>query len=435
MEQLLYYVWKHKMFPPGQLFTACGQAVEVIDSGLRNDNSGPDFFNAKVCIDGTMWVGNVEIHDRAADWYVHGHDKDKAYDNVVLHVVGQTGADTMTSGGRRVPQLRLDVPEEVARNYRELLTEEHYPPCYRLIPQLPRITAHGWLGRLQAERLERKTVDIERRVERCGGCWESALFVTMARNYGFGVNGDAFEAWAYNIPLQAAAHHRDDIFQIEALFMGQAGLLDINTVPSRYREAALGEGYFEELRREYAFLAHKFGLKPIDAGLWRFLRLRPQNFPYIRISQLASLYHSRRSDLSRLMECGDAGRMRELLHTNVTPYWETHYVFGSEGSRRSKSVSSFSLDVVIINTVAPMLFAYGRHRHDGQLCERALGLLAQLRPENNAVVRSWRQCGLEAENAGDTQALIQLKNEYCDKKDCLRCRIGYFFLNSLRKKN
>lgn len=435
MEQLLHYVWKHRMFPLKPLATTCGQTVEVIDPGLGNSNAGPDFFNAKVRIGGTLWVGNVEIHDKAAGWYAHGHDKDSRYDSVVLHVVGETGTDTVTSSGRTVPQMQLTVPENVIRNYRELLTEEHYPPCYRVVPKLNRLTVHSWLNSLQAERLERKTADIMRRVELCGGCWESALFVTMARNYGFGVNGDAFEVWARNIPLQSAAHHRDDLLQTEAFFMGQAGLLEPQTIPERYREEALKEGYFDRLRSEYRFLANKFGLRPIDAGLWMFLRLRPQNFPHIRISQLAALYHSRRSDLSRIVECTDAGRMKELLSTKVTPYWETHYTFGSTSCRTRKSISSSSLDLIIINTVAPMLFAYGRHRHDERLCDRAFDLLGQLRAENNRIVRSWKQCGLEAENAGDTQALIQLKNEYCDRKDCLRCRIGYEYFKKLRMKS
>lgn len=432
MEQLLHYVWKHKMFPLKPLTTTDGQAVEVIDTGLYNTNAGPDFFNAKVRIGGTLWAGNIEIHDRAADWYAHGHDKDNNYDNVVLHVVGETDAGTFTCNGRKIPQMHLDVPSDIVCNYRELLAEERYPPCYRIIPHLSRLTVHSWMNSLQAERLERKTEDIKRRVELCDGSWESALFVTMARNYGFGINGDAFEAWARNVPLQSAAHHRDDVFQIEALFMGQAGLLEPETIPAQYREDAFKEGYFDRLRNEYGFLAHKFGLKYMDSGLWRFMRLRPQNFPHIRISQLANLYHSRRSDLSRLAECAGAEQMRNLLHTCVTPYWETHYTFGSTSCKTRKSISMASLDLIIINTVVPMLFAYGRYRHDESLCGRAAGILCQLRAENNHIIRSWQQCGIKVENAGDSQALIQLKNEYCDKKDCLRCRIGYEYLKKYK---
>ena len=416
------------MFPLKPLQTDKGESVEVIDCGLSNSNAGPDFFNAKVRIDGTVWVGNVEIHDNADDWYRHGHDKDRAYDNVVLHVVGKTGRDTMTSSGRMVPQMQLDVPQYIIDNYRKLLSTDHYPPCYTLIPNLDRITVSSWMSALQAERLERKTKDIMTRVERCNGSWEDALFVTMARNYGFGVNSDAFETWAYNLSLQSAAHHRDDLFQIEALFMGQAGLLNPETVPERYRKDAEAEGYMLKLSNEYRFLAHKFGLNAMDASIWRFLRMRPQNFPHIRISQLANLYHSRRSDLSKLAECTDAEQVKSLLSTKVLPYWETHYTFGSTSCKTSKTISASSLNLLVINTAVPMLFAYGRHRHDEAMCGRAVDILAELKPENNYITRAWQQCGLKVENAGDSQALIQLKNEYCDKRDCLRCRIGYKFL-------
>ncbi len=432
MEALLQYAWKHRMLPLGTLTTTDGLAVEVIDTGLQNTDAGPDFFNAKVKIDGTVWVGNVEIHEKSSYWKAHGHDRDAAYDNVVLHVATVVDADVVTSEGRRVAQVLMDVPPEVARNYEALLSEDRYPPCRAVIPRLDRLTTHSWMSRLVAERMERKTADIAARVERCGGSWEEALFVTMARTFGFGVNGDAFERWAGGGWLQAAAHHRDDLFQVEALFFGQAGLLDPGSMPARYREAATEDGYFGKLKAEYEYLAHKFGLRAMDGGAWKFLRMRPQNFPYIRLSQLACLYHSRRSDLSRLAECATADDMRRLLRTEATPYWQEHYAFGAPSRRARKALSAASLDVIIINTALPVLFAYGRHRMDESLCSRSLDMLAQLKAEDNHIVRLWAECGLQAESAADSQALIQLKREYCDRKDCLRCRIGYEYL---RKRN
>jgi len=430
MEQLLHYVWKHRMFPLGELRTSSGDVLEVIDVGLHNRNSGPDFFNAKIKTGGTLWVGNVEIHDKSSDWYVHGHDNDAAYDNTVLHVARLVDTAVRTKSGRDVPQLQLDVPPTVSRNFNELISTDHYPPCYRIIPALGRIKTGAWLSALQAERLEQKTEAIVRRVERCGGSWEDGYFVTLARNYGFGINGDAFEAWAFNLGLQCVAHHRDDIFQIEAMFMGQAGLLDPGSVPERYRGEALREGYFSKLRNEYLYLARKFGLKPMDASQWRFMRLRPQNFPHIRISQLAGLYHSRRAGLSSIIDCTTAEQLRGVFQTGVTPYWETHYVFGSTSCRTAKSLSAGSADLLIINTAIPVLFAYGRHKSDSRLCDRAINLLGQLRAESNHIVRMWRACGMEVADAGDSQALIQLKKEYCDRRDCLRCRIGYEYLKS-----
>lgn len=432
MESLLQYVWKHKMFPLRQLITTDGLSVEVIDTGLQNSNAGPDFFNAKVKIDGTVWIGNVEIHERSSFWHSHGHDSDKAYDNVVLHVASDIDAEVFTSEGRRVPQLRLEVPAGVAANHEALLSVDRYPPCYAVLPALDRITVHSWMSRLLTERLEQKTRAIEHRVELCCGSWESALFVTMARNYGFGVNGDAFERWAMSLPLLSIARHRDDLFQIEALFIGQAGLLDPSTISPDHRADAQSEGYFERLRNEYQYLAHKFGLSPVDAGTWRFLRMRPQNFPYVRLSQLALLYHSRRADLSRLAECTTADQMRSLLYTEATPYWTTHYTFGSVSRRSRKGLSPASLDLLVINTAVPMLFAYGRHRGDEALCDRAFDIIGQLKAENNHVVRMWSECGVKADNAGDSQALLQLKREYCDRKDCLRCRIGYEYMRQGR---
>ena len=428
MEQLLHYTWKHKLLPLTELKTTDGREVEIIDVGLQNHNAGPDFFNAKVKIGGTLWVGNVEIHSRASDWRSHGHDCDPRYDNVVLHVCETVNCDVQTSAGHYIPQVQLSVPQHIREHYSELLETDQYPPCYRIIPDLTRLTVHSWLAALQTERLERKTEDIRRRAERCGGSWEDAYFVTLARNYGFSINSDTFEQWAYNVSLQAVGHHRDNLFQIEAIFMGQAGLLELDTIPQHYQQDALNDGYFTKLRNEYQYLAHKFGMKPMDSSLWNFLRLRPQNFPHIRLSQLANLYYQRKSGLSQLLECKTVEQLKELLSSHVTPYWETHYTFGSLSAKNEKHLSYGSLNLLIINTAIPMLFAMGRHQQKEEYCDRAIDLLEQLRPENNHIIRMWQQCGLPVQSAGDSQALIQLKKEYCDRRDCLRCRIGYEYL-------
>ena len=428
MEALLQYVWKHKLWPLKPLETTEGEAVEVIDSGLQNRNAGPDFFNAKVKIGGTLWVGNVEIHDRAADWNAHGHQRDAAYDNVILHVCGEVNAQAETSAGRRLPQMQLDVPETVRQNYRQLLVADRYPPCYQMIPSLSPLIVHSWLSALQTERLEQKTEAIRKRVAQCNGSWEQAYFTTLARNFGFGINGDAFEQWAQNIPLSAVGHHRDDLFQIEAFFLGQAGLLDLESIPERYHDEALNEGYFARLRNEYLYLQRKFSLQPIDAKLWRFLRLRPQNFPHIRIAQLAQLYFSRRASLSEIVDCTTVKELENALDTCATAYWQTHFLFGAASPKNKKRLSPASRRLIVINTVVPMLFAYGRHRHDETLCDRAFTLLEELGAEKNRITRMWSECGLNVRSAADTQALIQLKNEYCDRKDCLRCRIGYEYL-------
>lgn len=433
MEQLLHYVWKHKLFPLVELKTTDGKPVEVIDPGLHNHNSGPDFFNAKVKINQTLWVGNVEIHDKSSDWFLHGHDKDQAYDNVVLHVTGKSDVEVMNTAGQYIPQMVLEVPSTIRENYEELLRTDQYPPCYQIIPDLTTLNIHAWMAALQTERLEQKTEAIIRRVKRMNGSWENAYFLTLARNYGFGINGDTFEEWATHIPFSAIAHHRDKLFQIEAVFMGQAGLLNINAIPERYQQEALNEGYYAKLRNEYLYLAHKFSLCPMDYKRWKFLRLRPQNFPHIRLSQLANLYYERKTGLSQLVECKDLFSLQSLLSTKVTPYWETHYTFGSISDLNEKNLSPFSMNLLMINTCIPMLFAYGRHSAKETLCNRAFDFLEQLKAENNYIIRLWKECGLTVKNAGDSQALIQLKKEYCDKKECLRCRIGYEYLKKTKK--
>ena len=432
MEELLHYVWKHRLLPLGPLLTTDGREVEVIDPGLHNRNAGPDFFNAKVRLDGTLWVGNVEIHQRSADWYQHGHDRDARYNNVVLHVTGLADADVLTEDGHYLPQLVLHVPDDVKEHYEELLHTDKYPPCYKIIADLSPLLVHAWMAALQTERLEQKTQAISQRARQADGSWEDAYFQTLARNFGFGINGDAFEQWARAVPLSAVGKHRDDLFQVEAIFMGQAGLLQPESVPERYRADALAEGYFARLRNEYLYLQHKFQLQPIDHALWRFLRLRPQNFPHIRIAQLATLYYERRTSLSALIECRDVEALRQLLATHVTPYWETHYTFGSESTKSSKQLSKASADLLIINTAIPMFFAVGRHRQKEELCDRAFDLLEQMRAEKNHIITMWQECGLPVRNAGDSQALIQLKREYCDRKDCLRCRFGYEYLRASR---
>lgn len=428
MEQLLHYVWKHKLFPLTALTTTDGEGVEVIDVGLHNTNAGPDFFNAKAKIAGTLWVGNVEIHCKASDWYVHGHDLDSHYNNVILHVVAVDDAKATTSDGRTIPQVVLSVPEELAKNYEELLHADRYPPCYRLIPSLTSIMLHSWLNALQAERLRQKTVAMTERADRCNGSWEQAYFITLARNFGFGINSDAFETWASGGWIEKAAHHRDNLLQIEALFIGQAGLLEPLSMNQKVREAVQKDDYYVALKREYDFLSRKFGLSPMDFRLWKFLRLRPQNFPFIRLSQLACLYHKGQTGLSKLIDCKSAEDVRRLMQASVSPYWRTHYTFGKASRECEKHLSPQSIELITINTLVPTLFAYGRYRSEESLCLRATDILEQLQPEANSIVKMWSECGLTAQSAADSQALIQLKRQYCDRKDCLRCRIGYEFL-------
>lgn len=418
MEQLLHYVWKHKIFPLKELKTTTGQQVEVIDTGLANTDAGPDFFNAKLKLDGVLWIGNIEIHERSSDWFKHGHHADAGYNSVILHIASEIDTEISRSNGERIPQIQLICPEAVRTNYKELLETDSYPPCYRIIPSLPPFTAHSWMTALQMERFEQKATLLNERLKRCQGNWEDAFFITLARNFGFGLNGDAFETWAHRLPFRAVDKHRNDLFQIEAIFFGQAGIL----------EDSDGDGYYLRLKKEYTYLQHKFGLIPMDASLWRFLRLRPANFPHIRIAQLACLYHRAYGLLSRIMETETLQGVRDILKGGTSEYWLTHYTFGGSSPSRPKTLSNTSLDLLIINTVVTFLYAYGLHKGNRVLCARAGSFLEELKAENNYITRMWEQCGMKASNAADSQALIQLKKEYCDKKKCPYCRIGYEYL-------
>ena len=418
MEELLHYVWKHRIFPLNELTTTTGQRLEIIDTGLANRDAGPDFFNAKIKIDGVVWVGNIEIHTNSSDWFKHGHHQNPVYNNVILHIATCVDTEVHRSNGESIPQLQLDCPKHIQENFKELANTDQYPPCYRIIPSLPKLTIHSWMSALQMERFEQKNAHLIERLRYCNNHWEDAFFITLARNFGFSINADAFEEWAKHIPLRAVDKHRDSLFQVEAFFFGQAGTL---SDPD-------GDDYYLKLKREYVYLAHKFELSPMDITRWRFLRLRPNNFPHVRIAQLASLYHRSYGLLSQLMEKETIREIRDLLRGGTSEYWSNHYTFEGCSPDGPKTLSESSLNLIIINTIVPFLYAYGIHRGKEKLCSRATGFLEELRPENNYIIRMWSQCGLKVAHAGDSQALIQLKKEYCDKRKCLYCRIGYEYL-------
>lgn len=418
MEQLLHYVWRHRLFPLSPLHTTEGKSVEVIDTGVYNTDAGPDFFNAKVKIDGVLWVGNVEIHTRTSDWFRHGHETDALYDTVVLHVVSEADAVLYRSGGETIPQLVLPIPDRLSAEFDALSRGDGSCPCRSIIEQLPALKLRAWVDALRVERLEQKAKQITDRWLACESDWERAFFITLARNFGFGVNSDVFELWARYVPLSIVQKHRDNLLQIEALFFGVAGLLPIQPF----------DDYSASLIREYRYLCHKFSLSPPPILHWKFLRLRPYNFPQIRLAQLACLYHHAQGLFSQIIETDDRTAIHRLLAGGTSDYWNTHYEFGTLSPSQPKSITEGSIDLIILNTVIPFLYVYGKYRQNETLRSRATEWLEALPPERNHIIREWENYGIRPHHAGDTQALLQWRKQYCDQRKCLHCRVGYEYL-------
>ncbi|WP_455627642.1 DUF2851 family protein [Parabacteroides chinchillae] len=415
MERLLHYVWKYKLYPSAPLVTTGGVSIEVLDPGTLNTNAGPDFFNAKVKMDDTVWAGSVEIHDKASDWFLHKHDKDKAYDSVILHVTACDDATIYRMNGEPVPQFVLSVPDNVRQNIEWLLLRDIPVPCISCIQMIEPLHLSIWTDALLSERLERKTRDIELLLEQHNNDWNEVFYVTLTRNFGFGVNNDAFEWLAKSLPLRYIQKQRSSSSQIEALLFGQAGMLEEDNDCHYYRL----------LQREYCFLRHKFGLKPLDESLFKSLRIRPVNFPHLKLAQLAAIWVQHDTLFSAILDAYSTGEIKKYFRISPSDYWRTHYHFRYASPEKEKPMGENALNILLINTVVPMLFAYGKRNKLPEYCERSMRLLESIPPERNHIVATFTNAGMLVRNAGDTQALIQLKREYCEKKKCLYCRIGF----------
>lgn len=375
MERLLHYVWKYKLYASTSLATTEGLPIAVIDPGIQNTDAGPDFFNAKIKIDGTVWAGSVEIHEKASDWLLHHHDSDKAYDSVILHVTGVNDASICRMNGEPIPQLILPVPEPVRKNIDWLLVREVPVPCLERIQDVDSV-------------------------------------------HGFGVNSDAFEWLAKSLPLRYIQKQRASESQVEAMLFGQAGMLS--------EEGSCH--YYRLLRREYEFLRHKFGLKPLDDSLFKSLRIRPTNFPHVKLAQLSAIWHRYDTLFSMILSASSPKEIKDYFRIQPSDYWKNHYHFQYASVQKDKMIGENALNILLINTVVPLLFAYGGRNKLPEYCLRATRLLESIPPERNHIVTAFARSGIEVHNAGDTQSLIQLKREYCEKRKCLYCRIGFRLL-------
>ena len=419
MEQILHYVWKHKLYQK-ELKTTDGVPLEIIDVGIHNTDEGPDFCNAKIKVGDRVWVGNVEIHESSKDWYKHKHEQNKLYNSVILHIVASASQEIRNEAGLLVPQCEISYPTHIRDNIDFLLNTDVSIPCCNYLRSISDIHIRSWLNSLMLERLERKSNDISKYFDRFNSSYTDTFYVLLSRSMGFGLNSDAFERLALSLPLNYILKQGNNPLQIEALLFGQSGMLEDIGNPDEYTR---------KLINEYLFLRNKYNLQPIDKRIFRNLRIRPASSPFIRIAQLASLLQNIQGLFTKILESKDLGQIRLLFHVNASEYWQTHYIFGEESPRKNKYIGDTSLDVMIINAVVPLVFFYGKKIDNESYIDKAIGFLEAIKPESNSIIKQFNAYGIPSQSAYYTQALIQLKREYCAKKKCLYCRIGYRMLS------
>lgn len=418
-EGLLQYAWQFKLFEMVHMTTVDGVPVEVIDVGQLNRDAGPDFFNAKIRIGETVWAGNVEVHILASDWYRHRHDSDERYDTVILHVVERSDLRVKRRNGDVIPQLELRLLDSLLSGYQLLQGSAAWVRCAPFCHSLDGSFLTYQMSRMVCHRFLRKTEEMRELLRQTNNDWRLLFYQSLLRSLGMHVNALPFELLAKATPLNGLAKVKDSLFCVEAILMGQAGLL----------EEECGDDYYLQLRKEYLYQRGKYGLQPIAGTLWKYARMRPANFPTLRIAQVAALIHGSEHLFSKVLERTSIDQMRRLFECQVSDYWQTHYRFGKESKRVGHQWNVQTVDLLIINACLPVLFAYGNINEREDLVDRAMSLLEQLPAEENHVTEGWRSLDISVENAYHSQALIELKREYCEKNKCLQCPIGHRVLS------
>ena len=419
-EELLQFSWKHQLFENKSLLTTKGEQLQILHPGQWNADAGPDFFNASVKIGDTLWAGNVEVHLNASDWIKHNHQQDKAYNNVILHVVLNNDVELSLPGGGELPALVIKMNQRVIDNYEELLIQSEKPACYRYLELVDPVYIRSMIDEMMIERLQSKMKQIEQILSQNQNNWNETFYQRLAINFGFKTNALPFEMLTRSLPLKVLGHHSHNLFQLEALLFGQSGLLN---------EQLLGDDYYLKLREEYEYLAKKYGLRGMEGHLWKFLRMRPANFPTVRIAQFAALLNQSENLFSKLIESDSWTSILTYFKVQASEYWTTHYRFNQTAKKLNKKLGTPSIFNLMINTVVPMLYLYGERNNKAALKHLALDLLEAIPPEQNQIILRWSALGVNSLNAYDTQALIQLKNVYCDHKKCLKCQIGNKVIN------
>ncbi|BDS13672.1 DUF2851 family protein [Aureispira anguillae] len=423
-ETFLHYIWKLKLFNFKDLKTSDNKAIRLLNVGVHNHHAGPDFSNARIRIEDTLWAGSVELHKKSSDWLKHGHQHDAAYNNTILHVVYEHDQVIYRSSGEAIPTLELKtrINPQYIRRYWLLLNSKNWIACEAQIVCTSKRMEQLWLNRLVLERLELKTKEIEQDLVLNQNNWEVSFYHFLASSFGVKQNIAPFEALAKSLPLLILSKHKDNLLQLEALLLGQAGFLaDLTSIDKE-------DTYLKMICKEYQFLAHKYQLIPLKASSWKFGRMRPANFPTIRLAQFAVLVHQSRHLFSKILEETNVAKLRKMFAIELKGYWSAHYKLGESSSKRKKSLGSKTVDLILINTVVPFLFLFGEKKGLVQYKERALELLQAIQPEQNSIIANWERLGFVAQSAYETQGLLQLKNNYCEHKRCFSCSIGHKIL-------
>jgi hypothetical protein len=418
-EEFLHYLWKYSLYNRDKLFDHDGNQVEVIHPGEYNRDSGPDFFNARIRIAGTEWAGNVEIHTKASHFEIHGHHLDHSYDNVILHIVAESDKPVRNARGEEVLTSEIEFDNSMFETYLDLVNNPFIISCQDEIKKIDNFFIRHWLSSLVFERLMEKSESALKIYSETGNDWEETFYRIISRYFGFRVNAEPFERLASSLPFKIIRKHIDNRMQVEALLFGSSGMLN----EGLFRNA-INDNYYKDLIREYKILSAKYSLTPIHGWLWKFSKLRPLNFPTIRISQLAAMLSVTGGLFSKIIASKVIIELRKVFEVSASEYWDDHYVFGKKSRNISKNTGSVASDILLINAVIPVIFIYGKSHDNPEICDRAISFLEEIAPEGNKIITEWEKVGIEPRSASDTQALLQLRNNYCKKRRCLDCRIG-----------
>ena len=414
-EDFLHYVWQYKKFHFSNLKTTQNESLTILNSGFYSQLAGPDFFNAQIILEGQKWAGKIEIHIKSSDWYVHHHEKDSNYDSVLLHVVWEHDAPIFRKDNTEIPVLELQkyVLDKELANYNSLAAPKSWIYCEKQIAIIDNFVLKNWQERLFFERLQRKSEPIEQLLISTSNDWEAVLFAMLAKNFGLNTNGLLFLKIANSIPFSVIRKESFDVENLEAIFMGRANLLH------QVKE----DNYYIELQNRWNYIKVKHQLQDIFIDEVQFFKHRPDNFPTIRLAQLAQLYHLQHNLFSKIITTKTAADCYTLLNCAVSNYWQKHYLFDKVSPKKTKALSKSFIDLLIINTIIPFQFAYFKSIGK-EISETSITLLSTISSEKNAILDKFASFGLKAANAFEAQALLQLKNEYCNQKRCMQCAIG-----------